>query len=283
MRTTPGATARFCRIPTGSGTFNAIRYRGYYYDVETGLYYLMSRYYDPATGRFLSPDDLSYLDPETINGLNLFAYCGNNPVMNTDPEGHAWWDALLKVVAAVAIVAAAAVVAVATAGTAVGVIAAGAAIGGAVGGIAGGATGAIEAAKKGEDIFEGFANGMLSGTVTGAISGAVAASPIGVGGQIAVNAAISGGEYLINSAINNNFNSVDFGISVFFGGLGGFLGGNGLLTGINGLKTAGNRVLKMLRIRELSKLSGQIFIEYLLPNLIGTSANAAGTFFKNIY
>lgn len=124
---------------------------------------------------------------------------------------------------------------------------------------------------------------MLSGTVTGAISGAVAASPIGVGGQIAVNAAISGGEYLINSAINNNFNSVDFVISVFFGGLGGFLGGNGLLTGINGLKTAGNRVLKMLRIRELSKLSGQIFIEYLLPNLIGTSANAAGTFFKNIY
>ena len=79
----------------GIGTFNAIRYRGYYFDVETGLYYLMSRYYDPSTGRFLSPDDISYLDPETIHGLNLYAYCGNNPVMNVDPEGHAWWNNLL--------------------------------------------------------------------------------------------------------------------------------------------------------------------------------------------
>ena len=79
----------------GIGTFNAIRYRDYYFDVETGLYYLMSRYYDPSTGRFLSPDDISYLDPETINDLNLFTYCGNNPVMNVDPEGHAWWKNLL--------------------------------------------------------------------------------------------------------------------------------------------------------------------------------------------
>ena len=61
---------------------NPIRYRGYYYDEETGLYYLKSRYYDPETGRFLNADNISYLDPETINGLNLYAYCGNNPVMN---------------------------------------------------------------------------------------------------------------------------------------------------------------------------------------------------------
>lgn len=66
---------------------NPIRYRGYYYDEETGLYYLNSRYYDPETGRFLNADDITYLDPETINGLNLYAYCGNNPVMNVDPNG----------------------------------------------------------------------------------------------------------------------------------------------------------------------------------------------------
>ena len=66
---------------------NPFRYRGYYYDEETGLYYLKSRYYDPETGRFLNADDISYLDPETINGLNLYAYCGNNPVMNVDPNG----------------------------------------------------------------------------------------------------------------------------------------------------------------------------------------------------
>ena len=70
---------------------NPFRYRGYYYDEETGLYYLKSRYYDPETGRFLNADDISYLDPETINGLNLYAYCGNNPVMRTDANGTNWW------------------------------------------------------------------------------------------------------------------------------------------------------------------------------------------------
>ena len=55
--------------------------------METGLYYLKTRYYDPETGRFITIDDVSYLAPDTINGLNLYAYCGNNPVMNVDPEG----------------------------------------------------------------------------------------------------------------------------------------------------------------------------------------------------
>ena len=54
---------------------------------ETRLYYLQSRYYDPATGRFISPDSIEYLDPAVIHGLNLYAYCGNNPVMNVDPDG----------------------------------------------------------------------------------------------------------------------------------------------------------------------------------------------------
>ena len=67
---------------------NPIRYRSYYYDTETGLYYLPARYYDPVACRFISRDDYSYLDPETVNGLNLFAYCGNNPVMCYDPSGH---------------------------------------------------------------------------------------------------------------------------------------------------------------------------------------------------
>ena len=50
----------------------------------------MSRYYDPETGRFISPDTIEYLDPETLGGLNLYAYCGNNPVMYVDPSGHSW-------------------------------------------------------------------------------------------------------------------------------------------------------------------------------------------------
>ena len=59
---------------------NPFRYRGYYYDVETGLYWLSSRYYSPKLCRFISPDDVEYLDPESINGLNLYAYCNNDPV-----------------------------------------------------------------------------------------------------------------------------------------------------------------------------------------------------------
>ena len=69
------------------GTYNSFRYRGYYYDTAIMLYYLKTRWYDPETGRFISPDSINYLDPQSINGLNLYAYCLNNPVMYTDPDG----------------------------------------------------------------------------------------------------------------------------------------------------------------------------------------------------
>ena len=69
------------------GNINPIRYRGYYYDTDTGFYYLQSRYYDPEVGRFINADDITYIDPETLNGLNLYSYCSNNPVMNVDYIG----------------------------------------------------------------------------------------------------------------------------------------------------------------------------------------------------
>ena len=78
------------------GLINPIRYRGYYFDEETGLYYLKTRYYDPQVGRFMTIDGIEYLDPETINGLNLYAYCNNNPVMNVDPYGNKWWKWLIS-------------------------------------------------------------------------------------------------------------------------------------------------------------------------------------------
>ena len=59
----------------------------YYYDNETGLYYLNARYYSPEWRRFISPDDTSYLDPDSVNGLNLYCYCNNDPVNKKDPWG----------------------------------------------------------------------------------------------------------------------------------------------------------------------------------------------------
>ncbi len=77
---------------TADGTMaeiNPIRYRSYYYDSETGLYYLQSRYYDPELGRFINADNY----PSTGQGLsgnNMFAYCGNNPVSRSDDGGEFW-------------------------------------------------------------------------------------------------------------------------------------------------------------------------------------------------
>ena len=70
------------------GAINPFRYKGYYYDDETGLFMVGHRYYNPEWGRWLSPDDIEYLDPQSINGLNLYAYCNNDPVNKYDPTGH---------------------------------------------------------------------------------------------------------------------------------------------------------------------------------------------------
>ena len=67
---------------------NPLRYRGYYYDTETGLYYLMSRYYDPATCRFVNADGYASTG-DGILGFNMFAYCNNNPICYIDPSGYA--------------------------------------------------------------------------------------------------------------------------------------------------------------------------------------------------
>jgi len=81
-------------ILSSSGAFsniNPFRYRTYYYDSETWFYYLQSRYYDPSIGRFINADDIHQLGANgDFTSLNLFAYCGNNPVTRNDAGGNAW-------------------------------------------------------------------------------------------------------------------------------------------------------------------------------------------------
>ena len=123
--------------PNHVGNINPIRYRGYYFDAETGLYYLQSRYYDSEVGRFINAD--SQLNPGTgLTGINMFAYCNNNPVNMADPNGHMPFFVIT------------------------------AAIGAVVGAVAGG----IIAAKTGKNVWAGIGIGVAGGALLGCGVGA---------------------------------------------------------------------------------------------------------------
>ena len=83
-------------LATTLGADNPLRYRGYYYDTETGLYYLTTRYYDPEVCRFISADVYMSTGQGVIGG-NMWAYCLNNPVAMVDSNGQETnWNTLLK-------------------------------------------------------------------------------------------------------------------------------------------------------------------------------------------
>ena len=124
----------------GLGNINPYRYKGYYYDTEIGLYFLKTRFYDPQACRFISMDDIAYIDPETIGGVNLYAYCNNNPVMNVDPNGKFFFTFL-------------------------------AAVG--IGALFGAVDGGITAVMSGQDFWTGFAAGAIGGAIGGAVSSIV--------------------------------------------------------------------------------------------------------------
>lgn len=178
----------------GIGALNPFRYRGYYYDKETELYYLQSRYYDPEVGRFISQDNLDYADPETINGLNLYAYCGNNPVMNVDPTGgFAITAFFLSLIIGIGM---------------------GAAIGGTVSGVT-----AYKEGRRGLELFASIAGGIIVGGAMGAvlvIGGAAGVAATGAtvagfglttAGALGVSAAIGAGANLSSYLLINGIHS----------------------------------------------------------------------------
>ena len=145
-----GATAR---------SLNSLLYRGYYFDSETGFYYVSSRYYDPEIGRWISPEPNMYAgvfdSGSGLVGYNVYAYCANNPVNFSDPTGEFILTALI-----------------------VGVVA-GAVIGGAIGG-----TVAYNSAKssglEGSDLFWATAGGVGKGALIGGVAGGLVGATGGV-------------------------------------------------------------------------------------------------------
>ena len=81
------SSAKVLTDPTSIANLNPLRYRGYYYDAETGFYYLQSRYYDPAICRFINADTFATTDANGFLSANMFAYCENNPIIGVDPTG----------------------------------------------------------------------------------------------------------------------------------------------------------------------------------------------------
>ncbi len=215
---------------------NPFRYRGYYYDTETGLYFLKTRYYDPEVGRFITIDDLSYLDPDTINGLNLYAYCGDNPVMRTDSNGSSWWSDFWK--KAFAVVAGVALLVIAVAGIVLtgGAMLVPALIGFGVGAganLLGQGLGNIAAGKGFFDdiswgsVFIGGLAGAAFGTGIGGLGGAIGIGALANSGMAAaegkswaniVSSAIVGGVagaigYGASNAIGNQLLKFKYGLS----------------------------------------------------------------------
>ena len=117
---------------------NPFRYRGYYLDTETNLYYLQSRYYDSYVGRFINAD--GQLNGGLL-GNNMFAYCENNPVMRTDPNGNGWFGAI-----------------------------AGAICGTLVGAAYGALNALVTGSNMGESVLESAAIGLISGAITGCVA-----------------------------------------------------------------------------------------------------------------
>lgn len=196
---------------------NPLRYRGYYYDTETELYYLSSRYYDPKVSRFINADSTdAVLSANGLYDQNLFVYCDNNPVMRTDNDG-GFWHVIV-----------------------------GAAIGGVIGAIT----------SISENIAEGQKVSLLDtvvGAVSGAITGGVSAATSFLPAVFATNLLVSSAENAIGQLTDDEIGVQNFSVSDMLfdgviGGVSGMIGGKGGGISKNHLKHLNKELTRKINV-----------------------------------
>lgn len=238
------------QVLSATGTMasiNPIRYRGYYFDQETGLYYVSSRYYDPEICRWINADDPSNLGANSdFASVNLFVYCGNSPVSRADVGGEFWH------------------------------IIVGAVIGGIVGGISAALSGGDTA-----DILIGIGAGLLGGALTA--SGVGVAGQIVGGAAISMASNAAQQTNKIIKGQQESFDWVDMAIDGIIGGACGAFGGSGASYGnVAGIEAAERNLFKQGLSRSTLRYyasqahkQGGVFVYKALAT--SSAINAAGS------
>ena len=161
----------------GIATLNPFRFKCYYYDTESGMYYCQTRYFVPEWGRWLNADSPNFLQFDNINGMNLFAYCNNSPVMFSDPSGEFVFGISML-------------------------------IGALVGGIFGAIEGGISAKVAGRNVGWGIFLGALGGAVIGGVAGGLGASGALTGMKLIKAVSIIGGASFVVGGATEALNQV---------------------------------------------------------------------------
>ena len=214
-------------LATTLGADNPFRYRGYYYDTETGLYYLTTRCYDPEVCRFISADVYMSTGQGVLGG-NMWAYCLNNPLIYEDSQGD------LGVI---------------------GTLLVGAAVGAAIGAIIGGVFGGLTSLANGDGFWQGAASGAITGCVVGvatSISAGFIAGAIGgfIGGALAYYITTPNDERNFADAIGA---AVD---NAIWGGIGGGIANIGAPAGSSILTSAAVNVTVTMTVESLHTVVG---------------------------
>ena len=249
-------------------TKNPHGYRGYYYDNDIAFYYLGTRYYDQNTHRFLSPDAVEYLDPQSVNGSNLYSYCGNNPVMYVDPSGHAFVSILVGLGIA-ALIGSGIGAASYTAGQLVDY-----AItddfkwswGGFLGSTIGGAVGGMIA-------YSLPFLGITSAAVGAAFSGAATTAGTMIGQNITDNTGYSAMDILLSSSVTGLFSGVSFGVMKK-------IRIPGLNAGRGSFSAVSSQIYTKFRNQAISRITMRTFSKMVA---VEAYSGIAGYIFENIY